>query len=248
MRFLKISGLLLLVAILNSCASTGDILPADEPAHVINADARSLLAKEKYKEAADRFLELERQHPYSKYTQAGMMEAIEAYFLTRDYDDVAYTADRFIILYPKAKDLKRAYHLRAEAYYVRVADIKRDQRLTKLAQSALKALVKRFPNSEEGRAARKKLIITYDVLAAKELEVGRFYLKKHNFPAAINRFKTVVADYQTTQQIEEALARLVEAYLAIGLRDEANANAALLGRNYPSGDWYKYAYGLLNKT
>ena len=248
MHFLNITGLFLAMAMLTSCGSTGDILAVDEPAHVINADAQNLLAKERYKDAADRFLELERQHPYSKYTQKGMMSAIEAYFLVRDYDDVAYTADRYIILYPKAADVKRAYYLRAEAYYIRVADVKRDQRITKQAQTALKTLIKRFPRSEEGIAAKKKLLVTYDVLAAKELEVGRFYLKKHNFPAAINRFKVVVDEYETTQQIEEALARLVEAYLALGLRDEAQANGALLGRNYPSGEWYGYAFNLLNKN
>lgn len=248
MRLFKLLGLLAFAAVLNSCGTTGDVLVADEPAHVINADARSLLAKGDFKEAADRFLELERQHPYSKYTQLGMMEAIETYFKIREYDDVAYTADRYIILYPRAGDVKKAYNLRAEAYYIRVANVKRDQRITKQAQKALKALVKRFPSSEEGRAGKKKLLITYDVLAAKELEVGRYYLKRHNFPAAINRFKLVVSEYQTTQQIEEALARLVEAYLALGLRDEAKANGALLGRNYPSGEWYGYAYNLLNQT
>lgn len=248
MRFFKISGLFLAMAMLSSCGTIGGILPADEPAHVINADAQNLLANAKYKEAADRFLELERQHPYSKFTQKGMMSAIEAYFLIRDYDDVAYTADRYIILYSKAADVKRAYYLRSEAYYIRVADVKRDQRITKQAQTALKSLIKRFPRSDEGIAAKNKLLITYDVLAAKELEVGRFYLKKHNFPAAINRFKVVVDEYETTKQIEEALARLVEAYLALGLRDEATANAALLGRNYPSGEWYGYAFNLLNKN
>lgn len=247
MRFLKVSGFILAMLMLNSCGST-EVLTIDEPAHVINADAQNMLAKEQYKDSADRFLELERQHPYSKYTQKGMMSAIESYFLVRSYDDAAYTADRYIILYPKAGDVKKAYHLRAEAYYIRVADLKRDQRITKQAQRALKALVKRFPSSVEGRAAKKKLLITYDVLAAKELEVGRFYLKKHNYPAAINRFKVVVKEYQTTQQIEEALARLVEAYLALGLRDEAKANAALLGRNYPSGEWYKHAFNLINKS
>lgn len=236
-----------MAVLITSCASSISVLPVDEPAHVINADARNFLAKKSYKKAADRFLELERQHPYSKYTQAGMMEATEAYFLIRSYDDVAFTADRYIILYPKAADVKRAYFLRAEAFYIRLADVKRDQRVTLQAQAGLKALVKRFPNSVEGKAAVKKILVTVDLLAAKEMEVGRYYLNARNFPAAINRFKVVVDKYQTTRQIEEALARLVESYLALGLRDEAKANAALLGRNYPSGEWYNYAYNLLNK-
>lgn len=247
MRFLKVLSLLLLAAVLTSCATTLDVLPVDEPAHVINADAENFLVKKSYKKAADRFLELERQHPYSKYTQAGMMKAIEAYFVIRDYDDVAFTADRYIVLYPRARDVKRAYFLRAEAFYIRLKDVKRDQRVTKQAQDALRALQKRFPRSEEGKLAAKKLLVTYDLLAAKELEIGRYYLNERNFPAAINRFKVVVSKYQTTKQIEEALARLVEAYLALGLRDEATANAALLGRNYRSGEWYSYAFNLLNK-
>ncbi len=248
MRLLKFTAIILVGLVLNSCGSVGDMLAVDEPAHVINADAQNLLAKQKYKDAADRFLELERQHPYSKYTQKGMMHAIESYFKVRSYDDTAFTADRYIILYPNAKDVKKAYNLRAEAYYIRLADVKRDQQMTTRAQSSLKALVKRFPNSDEGRSAKQKLLVTYDLLAAKELEIGRYYLKKNNFPAAINRFKSVVQKFQTTKQIEEALARLVEAYVAIGLMDEARANAALLGRNYPAGEWYKYAYKLLNNT
>ncbi|NRA87875.1 MAG: outer membrane protein assembly factor BamD, partial [Rhizobiales bacterium] len=191
---------------------------------------------------------LERQHPYSKFTQKGMMHAIDSYFKIRAYDDVAYTADRYIILYPRAHDVKKAYYLRSEAYYIRIADIKRDQEITVKAQKALKSLIRKFPSSKEGKLARKKLLITYDLLAAKELEVGRYYLGKRNFPAAINRFKEVVDKYETTKQIEEALARLVESYLALGLRDEAKANAALLGRNYRSGEWYGYAYTLLNKS
>ncbi len=248
MRFLKFSAVVLLIATLSACGSTANILAVDEPPHVINADAQSLLDRGKYKEAADRFLELERQHPNSRFTQKGMMLAIESYFKVREYDDVVYTADRYIVLYPRASNVKTAYYLRSEAYYIRLANVKRDQRMTELAQKTLKSLVKRFPSSKEGRAATKKILVTYDLLAAKELEVGRYYLNKRNFPAAINRFKVVVDKYQTTQQIEEALARLVEAYLSLGLRDEALANAALLGRNYRTGEWYDYAYNLLNKS
>lgn len=198
-----------------------------------------------YIEATKRFDEVERQHPYSLWSVKAQLMAGYSSYLANRYDDAIISIDRFIRLHPGNKDIAYAYYLRALSYYERISDISRDQMNTEQALAALNQLVRRFPNSKYARDAKLKIDLTRDHLAGKEMDIGRFYLKRSYYIAAINRFKRVTNDYQTTTHVAEALHRLVESYTALGILDEANKIAAVLGHNYPGSVWYKDTYNLL---
>jgi outer membrane protein assembly factor BamD len=172
---------------------------------------------------------------------------MQVYALYEDgkYNDAVIAADRFIQLHPGSRDVAYAYYLKAICYYMQIVDVGRDQKLTELALKALDDVVRRFPESKYARDAKLKLDFTRDHLAGKEMEIGRYYLKRQEYLAAMNRFKRVVDNYQTTTHIPEALERLVECDLALGLVNEAKANAAVLGYNYPGSHWYRDAYALV---
>src|SRR6476660_203308 len=161
------------------------------------------------------------------------------------YDQAIIAADRFIQLHPGHRDVAYAYYLKAICYYMQIVDVGRDQRTTELALRALDDMVRRFPDSKYARDAKLKLDFTRDHLAGKEMEIGRYYLKRGEYLAAINRFKRVIDNYQTTTHVPEALERLVECDLALGLAKEAKENASVLGYNYPGSRWYQEAYGLM---
>jgi outer membrane protein assembly factor BamD len=161
-----------------------------------------------------------------------------------NYGEAIIAADRFIQLHPGHRDIAYAYYLKAISYYVQIVDIGRDQKTTELALKALDDVIRRFPDSKYARDAKLKLDFTRDHLAGKEMEIGRYYLKRGQYLAAMNRFKRVIDNYQTTTHVPEALERLVECDLALGLNDEAQANAAVLGHNYPGSEWYVDAYSL----
>jgi outer membrane protein assembly factor BamD len=168
-----------------------------------------------------------------------------SHYLADKYDDAIIALDRFIDLHPGNRDIAYAYYLRAISYYEQIVDVSRDQRITQLALDSLQQVVQRFPNTEYARDASLKIDLTRDHLAGKEMAIGRYYLERDEHFAAINRFKTVIENYQTTTHVPEALHRLVESYLALGITQEAQMAAAVLGHNFPGSDWYRDSYGLL---
>jgi len=212
---------------------------------VIYNDALKSLNDHEYKMAAQKFEEVERQHPYSVWARRAILMTAYSYYLSNKYSDSIIAAERYIGLHPGTPEVAYAYYLKAICYYEQITDVGRDQQTTEEAMKALDAVVRRFPNTEYARDARLKLDMTRDHLAGKELAVGRFYLVRQQYVAAINRFRRVVEDYQTTSQVPEALHRLTEAYLALGIESEAQTAAAVLGYNYPGSEWYQDSYKLL---
>ena len=201
-----------------------------------------------YPAAAAVFDEVDRQHPYSVWADKAQIMAAYALYKRNKYDDAVVALERFIQLHPGSRDAPYAYYLKALCYYERITDVGRDQDLTRRAMAALDEVVRRYPKSKYARDARLKRDLTNDHLAGSEMGIGRFYLKKKQYLAAINRFRGVVDNYQTTSHVPEALHRLTEAYLALGLKDEAQATAAVLGHNFPGSDWYEDSYALITGT
>jgi len=195
--------------------------------------------------AAAGFDEVERQHPYSVWARKSQLMAAYSQYLTNNYDEAVLTAQRFLQLHPGNRDAPYAYYLIAISYYEQIADIGREQKITEQALGALREVVDRFPTSEYARDARLKIDLARDHLAGKEMEIGRYYLGQGHHGAAINRFRHVIKHYQTTSHVPEALHRLTEAYLSLGVQDEAKNAAAMLGHNYPGSEWYLDSYALL---
>ena len=219
----------------------------ERPVEEIYNEAIDFLQDEKYRSATEKFDEVERQHPYSVWATKAQLMAAYAYYQANRYDDAIVALDRFIQLHPANKDVAYAYYLKALSYYEQISDVNRDQKMTELALSSLQELVTRFPNSKYARDAKLKLDLTKDHLAGKEMEIGRYYLKQGNYLAAINRFKRVVNEFQTTTHVPEALLRMTEAYYALGLPGEAKKFAAVLGYNFPGSEWYIDSYEMLEK-
>jgi outer membrane protein assembly factor BamD len=217
----------------------------ETPVEEIYNKALDEMSKNRHARAALFFDEVERQHPYSVWARRAMLLSAYAYYVSNKYDESIAAADRFIALHPGNKNVAYAYYLKAICNYERISDVGRDQGMTIAAYESLREVVRRFPNSEYARDARLKIDMTQDHLAGKEMNVGRFYLNRHNYIAAINRFRTVIEDYQTTTHVPEALHRLTEAYLALGIDREAQVSAAILGYNYPGSKWYSDSYQLL---
>lgn len=247
--------LLVFLLLLTSCSSlglggdkkaAGGIENADTAANLYN-NAQDLLEKKSYKKSAEGFLEVERQHPYSKWATKSQVQAAYAYYKDESYKQAIGTLDRFTKLNPGNENVPYAYYLKALSYYNQIANVERDQEITLQARDALNDVIARFPDSNYARDAKWKLDLVEDHLAGKEVAVGRYYLEQQEYIGAINRFKVVVEDYPTTVQVEEALHRLVEAYLALGVIPEAQKYAAVLGHNYPGSEWYQDSYDLLIK-
>jgi outer membrane protein assembly factor BamD len=217
----------------------------ERPVEDIYNGGMDLLTAGSWGQAAREFDEVERQHPYSAWATKAQLMAAYAHYQNNKYDDAILAAQRFTQLHPGSKDVAYAYYLIAICYYEQITDVGRDQRTTERALAALNEVVRRFPNSEYARDARLKIDLTRDHLAGKEMAIGRYYLERREYVAAINRFRAVVEQYQTTSHVPEALHRLTEAYLALGVVDEAQTAAAVLGYNYPGSDWYLDSYALL---
>ncbi len=227
-----------------ACSSPEPEIP-ETPVEILYNNARYELELGNERKAATLFDEVERQHPYSKWaTQAQLMSAY-AYYLVDAYDDAIPALERFIELHPGNRSAPYAYYLRALCYYEQIEDVTRDQGNTEFARRALSDVLARFPNTPYARDAGLKLDLVFDHLAGKEMEVGRYYLQRSQYLAAINRFKTVIDKYQTTSLVPEALERLTEAYVALGVFEEAQRTAAVLGYNYSGTEWYLDAYNLL---
>jgi outer membrane protein assembly factor BamD len=203
------------------------------------------LNAERYQRAVQLFDTVEREHPYSAFaTNAKLMSAYGEYMRNR-YTEALGALDRFIQLHPAHRDIAYAYYLRALCYYEQINDTERDQRTTEQAMAALQDVANRFPNTPYARDARLKMDLARDHLAGREMVVGRFYQNRRLYTTAIGRFRRVVDEYQTTNHVPEALHRLTEIYLALGLTDEARRTASVLGHNYPGSEWYQDSYALL---
>jgi len=228
-----------------SCSTKDNTDYVERSVEQIYNAAMDLMYSGDYELAAEQFDEVERQHPYSTWaTKAQIMSAYNHY-QTSSYDEAIIAAERFIELHPGNKDAGYAHYLIAVSYYEQISDVGRDQRITQLALISLDEVVRRFPGTSYARDARLKTDLARDHLAGKEMSIGRYYLKQGHFVAALNRFRNVVERYQTTSHVPEALHRLVESYLSLGVANEAQAAAAVLGYNYPGSKWYRDSYGLL---
>jgi outer membrane protein assembly factor BamD len=229
------------------CSTSSDIakqLNPDPPGKMY-AEADSLLNKGAYSDAARRFEDLDRDHPYAPEARRAMVMAAYAYYKAGKFPEAIAAGKRYTTMHPGTKDAALAHHIIASANFDDIKDPQRDQTATRKSLVELKLLVQRYPDSPYTKQAVNRIRIAEDMLAANEMHVGRFYLDRKNYVGAINRFKTVVSDYQTTPQVEEALYRIVEANMTLGIVPEAQAAGAVLGHNFPNSDWYQRAYGLL---
>ncbi len=209
--------------------------------------ARDRLDRRQYKLAAQLFDEVERQHPYSVWARRAELMSAYSYYLARDYATSISSAQRFLSIHPGNRDAAYAYYLIAVDYYEQINDVTRDQKITSQALDALGELVRRYPDTKFAADARLKIDLVNDHLGGKEMEIGRFYQRRSEWLASIYRFRIVIDKYQTTTHVPEALERLTESYLALGIPDEAKKAAAVLGANYPGSKWYERAYTLVEK-
>jgi outer membrane protein assembly factor BamD len=220
----------------------------DKPVNELYNKAMDQLAQRRYKESAKAFEEVEREHPYSIWATKAELMAAYSLYQENSYQDAINALNRFIQLHPGNRDIAYAYYLRALCYYEQVTDVGRDQSNGEQALSSLEELIRRYPETSFARDARHKIDLVRDQLAGKEIAIGRFYETRGQYLAAINRFKVVVNKYQTTSQVPEALHRLVECYMALGIVDEARKTAAVLGYNYPRSQWYIDSYELVENV
>ena len=230
------------------CAGNRDrtrIAYQERPVELLFSTGARRLDQRRWTEAVQYFDEVERQHPYSEWSRRAILMTLYARYEASDYAEAIQAADRFIQLYPGNPQVAYAYYMRAVSYYEQITDVARDQAATAQAQAALREVINRFPQTEYAADARLKLDTANDQLAGKEMAVGRWYLRQNQPLAAVGRFRTVLDRYQTTTHTPEALYRLVEAYLSLGLTEEARKNGAVLGHNYSGDQWYTDAYTLL---
>ncbi len=235
------------LVVLQGCASSNDLQKAlnPDPPGVMYAQADKLLGRGKYEAAAQKFENLDRDHPYSPEARRAIVMSAYAYYKAGKLPEAIASAQRYTTMHPGTKEAAFAHHIIASAYFDEMRTPNRDQSSTKKAVAELKKLKALYPDSEYAQKADNRIRLAEDTLAAAEMEVGRYYLKRSNYVAAINRFKTVASEYQTTAHVEEALMRLVECYMALGIKQEAQTAAAVLGHNFPNSRWYKDAYALL---
>ncbi|MBV6631858.1 MAG: outer membrane protein assembly factor BamD [Alphaproteobacteria bacterium] len=244
LRTISLSAIAAIVLI--ACAGDDEGLEyVERPAEDIYTEAANAMDAGSFQTAAQLFDEVERQHPYSEWATRAQLMSGYAYYSDLDYDQAVISLERFIQLHPGHKDIAYAYYLRSLSYYEQITDVKRDQAVTQSAMASLRQVFTRFPESKYARDAKLKFELTEDHLAGKEMSIGRYYLDRKQYQAAINRFKRVIENYQTTSHVPEALHRLTESYLALGVIPEAQASAAVLGHNFPGNEWYIDSYALL---
>jgi outer membrane protein assembly factor BamD len=222
-----------------------DYVPDDPPDRLYNEGLYLLNDRQDYKGAAKKFDEVDRQDPYSDWARKSLLMSAYADYQAEEYDDCVNSAERYVTLHPGSPDAAYAQYLIGASYYDQILDVSRDQARAQKAIDALEEVVRKYPTSEYAISAKKKIAMARDQLAGKEMDVGRYYLDRRDFIGAINRFKVVVTQYQTTRHVEEALMRLSEAYVSLGIMDEAQTAAAVLGHNFPDSPWYKDAYNIV---
>ena len=240
---------LLTVTMLAGCSWFGgkdeNAAYVEQPVDQLYNRALDDLGAANYKQAAKEFEEVDRQHPYSVWATKAQVMAAFTYYQSNKYDEALIAIDRFIQLHPGHKDIPYAYYLKALCFYEQISDVGRDQGITQKALDGLAEVVKRFPESPYARDTRLKVELTIDHLAGKEMDIGRYYQKQQQYIGAINRYRVVIERYQTTTHVPEALHRLVESYMALGVKSEAKEAAAVLGHNFPGSDWYASSYFIL---
>ena len=248
----KVVGAVLAVAILAGCGNStservrrGEIPMENFTAEQIYERGEYELSRNKGEDAAFFFSEIERLYPYSEITKRALIMQAFSFHKAKMYEESRASAQRYIDFYPADDDAAYAQYLLALSYYDQIDDVGRDQGLTFQALQELRKVIEVYPNSDYARSAKLKFDLAFDHLASKEMEIGRFYLRRDHFGAAIKRFRVVVEDFQTTTHTPEALHRLVEAYLSLGLIAEAQTAGAILGHNFRSSEWYEDSYGLL---
>lgn len=242
--FLLVVFIILIVIGMSGCSTDSKVQEDNRPVEEIYREAKFELDRENYERSSKLFDEIERQYPYSVWAPRAEIMAAYSYFQDEKFDDAIMALDRFIQLHPGNKNAAYAYYLRALCYYYQISDVYRDQRMTLLARDALAEVFRRFPTSSYAKDARIKYDLTIDHLAGKQMAIGRYYLNQELYLAALNRFLTVVTEYQTTTHIEEALYRMTECYSILGLKQDAVRTAAVLGYNYPNSEWYEMAYNI----
>jgi outer membrane protein assembly factor BamD len=238
------------LALLSGCSTTknkADTLYVARDVSTLYNAGKYRLDRGQYKLAAALFDEVERQHPYSPWARRAQLMAAFSYYMNRDYTESIGGAQRFLSIHPGNKDAPYAYYLISLCYYEQIADVTRDQKITQDALGALGELIRRYPESRYAADARLKLDLVNDHLAGKEMEIGRFHQRRGQWLAATLRFRTVIDKFQTTTHAPEALERLVESYLSLGLPEEAKKAAAVLGANYPGSKWYERSYKLIRE-
>lgn len=242
-------SMLVLASSLGACSSLfggKDDTPPDEPAdRLYNEGLYVLNNKKDAKKAVEKFEEVDRQHPYSEWARKSLIMSAYAYYQAGSYDESVTASKRYIALHPGSPDAAYAQYLIGASYFDEIPDITRDQARTEKALAALDEVVRKYPTSEYAVSAKQKMEVARDQLAGKEMQIGRYNLEKRNYTGAINRFKVVVTKYQTTRHVEEALERLTEAYMSLGIVAEAQTAAAVLGHNFPDSEWYRHAYALV---
>ena len=243
----RVAAFLLLAVALAACSLFDkDAIAPDEPADKLyNEGLYFLNTKKDPREAAKKFEEVDRQHPYSEWARKALIMSAYAYYEAGAYEDCINAARRYVTLHPGSPDAAYAQFLIGSSYFDQIPEISRDQGRTEKAVETLEEVVRKYPTSEYAVAAKRKIEMARDQLAGKEMEIGRWQLQRREYTGAINRFKVVVTRYQRTRHVEEALLRLTEAYLALGITDEAQTSAAVLGHNFPDSRWYKDAYALM---
>lgn len=229
---------------LSACSEKKDDY-VERPVEELYNEAMDLVDKNEYQRAAKSFEEVERQHPYSVWATKAQLMAAYVLYERNKYDDALVQLDRFIQLHPGNKDTAYAYYLKGLCYYEQITDVARDQKMTEQAMKSLQEVVDRFPASTYAKDARLKVDLARDHLAGKEMNIGRYYQGKGQWLAALNRYKAVVDNFQTTTHVPEALHRMVEIYVTLGLDDEAKKTAAVLGHNFPGSDWYEDTFSLV---
>ena len=247
-RAASLVGKLAILAVLVACgrgADTAQPLDSLTAEQIFQKGEDALAAQRKAKTAVHYFSEVERLYPYSEWAKRALIMEAYGYHKDRDYENSRSAAQRYIDTYPAEEDAAYAKYLLALSYYDQIEEVGRDQGLTFQALQSLREVIEEYPNTEYARSSILKFDLAFDHLAAKEMEIGRYYLKRGHYTAAINRFRVVVEDYQTTSHTPEALMRLVEAYLALGLNDQAQTAGAILGHNFRSSPFYQDAYAQL---
>jgi len=252
MTFVKLLCVSAFALTISACSTLGiggkkneKLAYVERPAELIYNEGYDRMERGDWDRAKLYFQEVERQHPFSKWARRAMLMSAYANYRSTDYEESITTSQRFIGLHPGNESTPYAYYLIAINYYDQIYDVGRDQETTVNAEAALQQVVRRYPDSDYARDARLKLELTHDHLAGKEMDVGRYYLNQNQQLAAIGRFKNVVSNYETTSQTEEALHRLVESYVSLGIINEAKLVGSVLGYNYPASEWYEDSYNLL---
>ena len=253
MRLLKSHVLFLIFALISllfsSCSDSqnniGIGVSEDKAAEEIFNSGERELIRRRYNDAAEKFKEVERLYPYSDWAKRALIMQVYSFHKDKEYENVVSAANRFIEFHPKDKDIPYAYYLIGLSYYDQVLAIGRDQKLTQEALKIFELIIDEYSDSEYASSSQIKFDFLKNQLASKEMEVGRYYLKRSHYVSAINRFRGIIEDFSTTSQVPEALHRLVEAYLSLGLTDEAQTAGAILGYNYKSSEWYERSFELL---